>query len=221
MSDDQLIFKCIVVGDSGTGKTCLLSRFINDQFRLSHNTTIGVEFCTHVHTIDNQTIKLQIWDTAGQEKFNSITRLYYRGSVCVFVVFDITNRESFIHIQSWIKDIKECNTTPHKLILIGNKIDKIDKIDKINAINKINIINTIDSRQVTTQEAITFAEKHNMKYFETSAKTGDNVTNMFDNSIKMVYDAVKDGSIHVLTHKKMKKMNGQNYGSYCGSYCGC
>ena len=154
--------KTVVVGDSGVGKTCLLVRFIRDFFNDSTQPTLGVDFLSKiVDTSRGRHVELQLWDTAGQELFRSVTRGYYRGSVIGFLIFDLTNKNSFENIEHWLKDIKE--VAPPKIItvLIGNKKDLEDKIC------------------VSEEEAQNFAKAHGMLYFSTSAKTGENVSKAF------------------------------------------
>merc|ERR1711912_100142 len=109
------LFKYIIIGDTGVGKSCLLLQFTDKRFQPVHDLTIGVEFGARMITIDKKQIKLQIWDTAGQEKFRSITRSYYRGAAGALLVYDITRRETFEHLQSWLED---CRRYSNKDIVI-------------------------------------------------------------------------------------------------------
>ena len=101
------LFKYIIIGDAAVGKSNLLLRYAHGQFKPEYQLTIGVEFGAKNITFNNQVYRIQIWDTAGQENFRSITRAYYKNSVCAMVVYDITNRDSFEHIQNWIQDVKD------------------------------------------------------------------------------------------------------------------
>ena len=159
--------KVIVVGDSGVGKTCLLVRYIRNLFDEESQPTLGVEFMTKIVTTEKHKIQLQLWDTAGQELFRSVTRGYYRGSAGAFLVFDITNRDTFDNIGRWLQDIKDVARSDVVTLLIGNKSDKADQ------------------RQVSTEEAQDFAKKNSMQYFETSAKTGSNLK-IFQNQLMLV-----------------------------------
>ena len=120
------LFKYIIVGDSGCGKSCILLQYTNERFEPVHDLTIGVEFGTKVVTIPDTTppmsVKLQVWDTAGQESFRSITRSYYRNTAVAIVVFDITRRHTFEQIEKWLKDIYDLNRTT-TILIVGNKID--------------------------------------------------------------------------------------------------
>jgi Ras-related protein Rab-2A len=169
-------FKYIIVGDSGVGKSCLLTQFTQHKFECMHDLTIGVEFGTYETSHNNEKIILQIWDTAGQEAFKSITRSYYRGAVCALVVFNVTDKPSFENVQDWIYGVRDNSASITKIILIGNKCDLPD-------------------RQVSKQEAEEFAKQHKIVYIETSAKTSENVQEAFLNTIPALYKLAKEGKI--------------------------
>ena len=117
------LFKYIIIGDTGVGKSCLLLQFTDKRFQPVHDLTIGVEFGARMVNIDQKQIKLQIWDTAGQESFRSITRSYYRGAAGALLVYDITRRDTFNHLTRWLDEAKQ-NSNPNMVImLIGNKSD--------------------------------------------------------------------------------------------------
>jgi len=122
MSYDYL-FKYIIIGPSGVGKSCLLLQFTDKRFHTDHDLTIGVEFGARIVNIDGKQIKLQIWDTAGQESFRSITRSYYRGAHGALLVYDITRRETFNHLKGWLAEVREHSTKDMVIMLIGNKND--------------------------------------------------------------------------------------------------
>jgi small GTP-binding protein len=149
--------KVVVVGESGTGKTCLLIRFVRDTFDEDTQSTLGIEFLSKIIQTDSRRIQLQLWDTAGQEIFRSVTRGYYRGSAGALILFDISNRDSFENVERWLQDVKSVARADVVLILIGNKSDLKTE------------------RQVSTQEAQDYAQRSGMKYFEVSAKTGEKV----------------------------------------------
>jgi len=159
------LFKTIVVGDGGVGKTALTIRFSKDFFTEDYKMTIGVDF--HVKTISIDTsegelrCKLQIWDTGGQERFSSIRPMYYRGSLGALVIYDLTNYESFEHLPQWIEEIRANIKNEIPLLLVGNKSDLIQE------------------RSVTMEEINDFTGKFNLYYMETSAKTGDGVGDCF------------------------------------------
>ncbi|KAL0088076.1 ras family-domain-containing protein [Phycomyces blakesleeanus] len=177
MSSYNYIIKYIIVGDSGVGKSCLLLQFTDKRFYSGRELTIGVEFGTKFITVDGKQVKLQIWDTAGQESFRSITQSYYRGAAGALLVYDISRRESFEHIPMWLADVRK-HANPHTTImLIGNKSDLDPR-----------------QRQVTHEEAAKFAKDNDIPLFlETSAKSSDNVEEAFIKTAEDVYAKIKDG----------------------------
>lgn len=159
MTQDPVTLKILVIGESAVGKSCLLVRYTDNRFEESFVTTIGVDFKTKLLSIDNQSVKMQIWDTAGQEQFKSITKAYFRGAHGILVVFDLTRRDTFILSQSWIESIREGSSDPIEIILVGNKCDL--------------------PRAVSEDEAKKLAQQFNIPYFETSAKNNINVERVF------------------------------------------
>ncbi|EFA83597.1 Rab GTPase [Heterostelium album PN500] len=155
--------KYIMVGDSAVGKSNLTLQFVDRRFSPNSEFTIGVEFGSRIIDIDNKQLKIQVWDTAGQEKFRSITRAYYRGAVGAMIVYDITRRETFDSLTSWLSDCRKYSTGDITITLIGNKSD------------------LESARQVSTAEAQSFAEEHGLLFFEASAKTGTNVNEILIN----------------------------------------
>lgn len=168
-------FKFIVIGSSGVGKTSILKRLIDDQFSPDNVSTIGVEYMSTVVEIDGQAVKLQIWDTAGQEKFRSIAKSYFRHAVGVVLVYDITDRKSFDDLSLWLNDVHSLCDPNASIIMIGNKLDMSSQ------------------RAVSTSEAQSFATNHQLSYIETSARGGDNVVEAFNRAAKMVYDRAEAG----------------------------
>ena len=171
--------KIVVVGDSGVGKTCMLIRFVRDIFDEESQPTLGVEFLTKIVQTEQHRIQLQLWDTAGQELFRSVTRGYYRGSAGALLVFDLTNRDSFDNIERWLRDIRDVARSDVVTLLIGNKSDLSER------------------RQVSYEEAESFAKAHAMQYFETSAKTGENITKTIDACVAVIEKNVDDGAYEV------------------------
>ncbi|VAH33264.1 unnamed protein product [Triticum turgidum subsp. durum] len=151
------LFKYIIIGDTGVGKSCLLLQFTDKRFQPVHDLTIGVEFGARMITIDNKPIKLQIWDTAGQESFRSITRSYYRGAAGALLVYDITRRETFNHLASWLEDARQHANANMTIMLVGNKCDLSHR------------------RAVSFEEGEQFAKENGLIFMEASAKTAQNV----------------------------------------------
>ena len=157
----DFLFKLLIIGESGVGKTCLLLRFTDDSFTANHLTTIGIDFKIKIITIENKLIKLQIWDTAGQERFRTITKTYYKGAHGIILTYDVTDQNSFKNIRNWIKQIEANAQTNVCKVLVGNKCDKPDRV-------------------VTEEEGRKLASDFNMSFFETSAKTNQNVNEVFN-----------------------------------------
>jgi len=169
------LFKYIIIGDTGVGKSCLLLQFTDKRFQPVHDLTIGVEFGARMINIDSKQIKLQIWDTAGQESFRSITRSYYRGAAGALLVYDITRRETFNHLTRWLEEARQ-NANPNMVImLIGNKSDLEHR------------------RQVTREEGEKFAKEHSLIFLETSAKTAHNVEEAFIQTAAKIYEQICAG----------------------------
>ena len=160
-SEYDYLFKLLLIGDSGVGKSCLLLRFADDTYTESYISTIGVDFKSRTIKLDGKTIKLQIWDTAGQERFRTITSSYYRGTHGIIVVFDVTDQESFDNVKQWLHEIDRYASANVKKLLVGNKCDLASK------------------RAVPTEQAAAFAESLGVEYLETSAKSALNVEKAF------------------------------------------
>jgi len=169
------LFKYIIIGDTGVGKSCLLLQFTDKRFQAMHDLTIGVEFGARMITIDNRQIKLQIWDTAGQESFRSITRSYYRGAAGALLVYDITRRETFSHLTRWLEEARQNANQSMVIMLIGNKSDLDHR------------------RQVSREEGEKFARENGLIFLETSAKTANNVEEAFINTAQKIYENIQNG----------------------------
>jgi len=155
------LFKLLLIGDSGVGKTSLLFRFSEDQFSTSFIATIGIDFKIRTIDVEGKKIKLQIWDTAGQERFRTITTAYYRGAMGIMLVYDITSAPSFRNIKQWLSNIADHANSDVERMLLGNKCDMET------------------SRQVSEEEARKFAVSCGIRFMETSAKERLNVTDAF------------------------------------------
>jgi len=162
------LFKYIIIGDSSVGKSNLLMKFAHNKFTEDYQATIGVEFGAKNIELNDQIYRIQIWDTAGQENFRSITRAYYKNSVCAMVVYDITNRDSFEHVRNWIEDVRNQSPKTVLIILIGNKIDLEDQ------------------RVVSYDEGNEFAMKNGLIFGETSAKSGVGIEEIFSKSVQEI-----------------------------------
>eukprot|EP00766_Chilomastix_caulleryi_P004753 gnl/Chilomastix_caulleri/607.p1 GENE.gnl/Chilomastix_caulleri/607~~gnl/Chilomastix_caulleri/607.p1 ORF type:complete len:196 (+),score=30.78 gnl/Chilomastix_caulleri/607:90-677(+) len=155
------LYKLIIIGDSGVGKSCLLLRFSEDSYIETHISTIGVDFKIKTLEVGGKTVKLQMWDTAGQERFKNICSSYYRGADGVFVVFDITNPVSFQNVANWLKEADKHGGADSVRFLIGNKSD------------------LESARQVSREQAMALANQQGMVYMETSAKLDNGVGEAF------------------------------------------
>ncbi|MES1913410.1 MAG: Ras- protein Rab-2A [Cercozoa sp. M6MM] len=169
------LYKYIIIGDTGVGKSCVLLQFTDNRFQPVHDLTIGVEFGARMVKIEDEQIKLQIWDTAGQESFRSITRSYYRGAAGALLVYDITRRETFKHLTRWLEEARQHGNQNMTIMLIGNKSDLDHR------------------RQVTFEEGEQFAQEHGLIFLETSAKDGTNVEQAFLSTARAIYDKVAQG----------------------------
>ncbi|XP_025930723.1 ras-related protein Rab-11A isoform X1 [Apteryx rowi] len=161
--DDEYdyLFKVVLIGDSGVGKSNLLSRFTRNEFNLESKSTIGVEFATRSIQVDGKTIKAQIWDTAGQERYRAITSAYYRGAVGALLVYDIAKHLTYENVERWLKELRDHADSNIVIMLVGNKSD------------------LRHLRAVPTDEARAFAEKNGLSFIETSALDSTNVEAAF------------------------------------------
>jgi len=194
------LFKLLLIGDSGVGKSCLLLRFADDTYTESYISTIGVDFKIRTIDLDGKTIKLQIWDTAGQERFRTITSSYYRGAHGIIVVYDTTDIESFNNVKQWLHEIDRYASDNVNKLLVGNKSDLTSK------------------RAVTFDQAKEFADSLGIEFVETSAKNSTNVEKAFmmmAAQIKMRYKpvAAAGGSASQVN------LNGQSVGGKSGGCC--
>ncbi len=158
----------------GVGKSCLLLQFTDKRFRTDHDLTIGVEFGARLVNIAEKQIKLQIWDTAGQESFRSITRSYYRGATGALLVYDISRRDTFNHLTRWLDEARQHANPKMVIMLIGNKSD-------------------LEKREVSYEEGEAFAKENGLIFLETSAKTAQNVEEAFLKTAQKIYDNIQSG----------------------------
>ena len=166
------LYKLIVIGDSETGKSSLSQRIAIDSFNPTHRRTIGVEFLSREIKISGKIIKLQIWDTAGSDRYRSITKAYYKGSKIIFLVYDVTNLNSFKNIKNWMKEIEDFKKEKVYIVLVGNKCDSLDRV-------------------ITEEEGINLAKEYKIDFLETSAKNDKNIFELLYHKINKL---IKDNS---------------------------
>jgi Ras-related protein Rab-1A len=199
--------KCqlLIISDSTVGKTSILSRFANGTFNSNYLATVGLDNFTKDETIDDKNVRIKIWDTAGQERYKALTKGFFRNAEGIMIVYDVTNQESFENLKNWIQSIKDNMGNDFleriPVVIIGNKIDS-------------------DEREIKTEDAESFCKQQNYPYFETSAKTGENIDNTIRFLVKKVIDVNSDnkegnngnGNIKINTEEHNKKEK---------SGCGC
>ena len=187
-SFSDLNFKIIVIGDSGVGKSCLTIQAIQDKFEELYRATVGFEFLSFNVRINKVVIKLQIWDTCGQEVYKSLISGIYRNSSLAIILYSVTNRNTFQHIDTWIKELSQNSTKNIKIILVGNKSD----LEK--------------ERKISYEEGEKLKNKHKLDYFiETSAKTGNNAKNVLIEAAKILYKEyilIKDKEVTNIKEEK-------------------
>ncbi|KAH0553340.1 Ras- protein Rab-11B, partial [Trichoglossum hirsutum] len=167
----------VLIGDSGVGKSNLLSRFTRNEFNLDSKSTIGVEFATRSIQVDAKTIKAQIWDTAGQERYRAITSAYYRGAVGALLVYDISKHQTYDNVTRWLKELRDHADSNIVIMLVGNKSD------------------LRHLRAVPTEEAKQFASENNLSFIETSALDASNVELAFQNILTEIYRIVSSKAL--------------------------
>ncbi|CAL5378018.1 unnamed protein product [Camellia sinensis] len=171
------LFKVVLIGDSGVGKSNLLSRFTRNEFCLESKSTIGVEFATRTLQVEGRTVKAQIWDTAGQERYRAITSAYYRGALGALLVYDVTKPTTFENVSRWLKELRDHADANIVIMLIGNKTD------------------LKHLRAVATEDAQGFAEKEGLSFIETSALEAINVEKAFQTILSEIYRIISKKSL--------------------------
>uniref|UniRef100_A0A803P0V9 Uncharacterized protein n=2 Tax=Cannabis sativa TaxID=3483 RepID=A0A803P0V9_CANSA len=166
------LFKIVLIGDSGVGKSNILSRFTRNEFCLESKSTIGVEFATRTLQVEGKTVKAQIWDTAGQERYRAITSAYYRGAVGALLVYDITKRQTFENVQRWLRELRDHADSNIVIMMAGNKAD----------LNHL--------RAISAEEAGALAEKEGLSFLETSALEALNVEKAFQSILLDIYQII-------------------------------
>jgi len=176
-SNYDYLFKVVLIGDSGVGKSNLLSRFTRNEFNLESKSTIGVEFATRSINVDGKTVKAQIWDTAGQERYRAITSAYYRGAVGALLVYDIAKHATYVNVTRWLKELRDHADSNIVIMLVGNKSD------------------LKHLRAVPTEEAKGFSTENGLSFIETSALDASNVESAFQTILTDIYRIVSSKSL--------------------------
>lgn len=171
------IIKLVVIGDSDVGKTSLVNRFVQGTFTPHNSNTVGVDFLGKKLKVFNKNYTVQIWDTAGQERFKSVVRSYFKSASAVLLAFDLTNRISFEHVNSWLLDVQEEMEITAPVVLVGNKSDLVEQ------------------RQVSQKVAVAFAKKRNLEYYETSAENADGVDEVFTLTVEKVVKTMMNSGV--------------------------
>ena len=167
--DEENIYKVLLLGDTTVGKTCFLLKYTDKTFIEEHMTTIGLDYRLKSLKLKNgKELKLQIWDTAGQERFRTITKSYYKGSEGILLIYDVTKRESFENVKTWVSQIREEVSKSSVIYVVGNKID------------------LEDNRKVTTEEGVNLAKELELPFKEASAKNGINIDETFYDLAEMI-----------------------------------
>jgi len=180
-SNYDYLFKVVLIGDSGVGKSNLLSRFTRNEFNLESKSTIGVEFATRTINVDGKTVKAQIWDTAGQERYRAITSAYYRGAVGALLVYDIAKHATYVNVTRWLKELRDHADSNIVIMLVGNKSD------------------LKHLRAVPTDEAKAFSTENGLSFIETSALDASNVEGAFQTILTDIYRIVSSKSLESST----------------------
>ena len=171
MPKKESLYKILILGDSSVGKTCFLMRYADNIFQETHMSTIGIDYkLKNIYLKDDKLVKLQIWDTAGQDRFHSITKTYYKGANGIILIYSVIDRKTFENVQNWLNSIKNEVSDKVVIFLVGNKID------------------AADLRQVTYEQGEEMAESYKLPFFECSAKTAENIEETFNELVKKILE---------------------------------
>ena len=195
-TESDYIYKVVLVGDVNVGKTYLLMRYIHGEIPENVPNTIGVEFAPHkVQLKDGGTVKAQIWDTAGQEKYKAIIRAHFRRAAGALVVYDITNESSYMNVETWVKELRENADEDVVMMLVGTKLDLVHK--------------NPTKRKIAKEKAQMLADKHGMMFIETSSTQDYKVTESFENLIFEIYDRRNRIANESIDYKQQKVVANQ------------
>ncbi|UZJ57505.1 hypothetical protein CBS101457_006825 [Exobasidium rhododendri] len=198
----DFLFKLLLIGDSGVGKSCLLLRFADDTYTESYISTIGVDFKIRTIELEGKTVKLQIWDTAGQERFRTITSSYYRGAHGIIVVYDVTDQDTFANVKQWLQEIDRYACEGVNKLLVGNKSDLTTK------------------KVVEYSVAKEFADQLSIPFLETSAKSSTNVEQAFLTMAKQIKDRMGSSTVNNAPGKSNVKLGqGQSVADQSSGGC--
>ena len=196
--EEEIVYKVLLLGDSSVGKTCFLLRYCDKSFQDVHLSTIGLDYRLKSMTLkNNKNIKLQIWDTAGQDRFRAITKNYYKGANGIILIYDVTNLQTFENVKNWITQIREEANKNVVIFLAGNKADLPE-----------------ESRAVQKEDGQKMAEEYNIPFQETSAKEGINVNETFQELVEKIDEVFSKLEIPKAEQKNIL-FNGKKKKSWC------
>lgn len=199
IEEDKITFRTVTIGDSSVGKTSVVGKFIRGTFDANEKNTIGALYDFFKVTRDSQEIEVQVWDTAGQEQYRSLSPVYFRSAAAAIIVFDITNRSSFESVSTWLNEFRNVCSDKAVILLLGNKVD----LDL--------------SRKVELYEANDFAEKNDCHYFETSAKTGAGIQEVFDQLVDLlIKENLGDTAAHIHGNESVLNLKAADESNGCG-----
>ncbi|KAK7319998.1 hypothetical protein RJT34_04727 [Clitoria ternatea] len=179
--------KLVLLGDMGTGKTSLVLRFVKGQFSEYQESTIGAAFFTQVLSLTEATVKFDIWDTAGQERYHSLAPMYYRGAAAAIVVYDITSMDSFVRAKKWVREVQRQANPSLIMFLVANKADLEDQ------------------RRVGNEEGEEYAKENGLSFLETSAKTAQNVNELFYEIAQRLAKAKPSRQSGITLHRRIQE----------------
>ncbi|KCZ75885.1 hypothetical protein H311_03127 [Anncaliia algerae PRA109] len=176
-------FRIVVLGDYSVGKSSITLQYVKNEFNPNEESTIGAAFLTKTVLFNDEYIKFEIWDTAGQERYNSLIPMYYRGAQAALIVFDVSNAKSFLRAKAWIQELATEKPQNFIKVLIGNKVD-------------------LENREINYEEANEFAQQNKIKYYEASAKAGENIEKIFCDLCTVAPQNIFDDRTEVVSLKK-------------------